>query len=221
MHPEDFEASPAGRCIRTPRGYWAFVPHPLPPSLELNWSLVRLLSEADRALSELAGAGRLLPNPHLLIGPYMRREAVLSSRIENTQAGMGDLFFFEADETEPPKAPDVREVANYVQALDYGLTRLQELPISTRTEAARPHGVFRRQRHMARVDNRPTELGKSFSRPLSRDRKEPGHQGRTGCAGQQHSAQPRLIDRAAPKTSGLVERIAQIPDAEEAILKGS
>ncbi len=132
MHPEDFEASPAGRCIRTPRGYWAFVPHPLPPSLELNWSLVRLLSEADRALSELAGAGRLLPNPHLLIGPYMRREAVLSSRIENTQAGMGDLFFFEADETEPPKAPDVREVANYVQALDYGLTRLQELPISTR-----------------------------------------------------------------------------------------
>ncbi len=132
MHPEDFEASLAGRCIRTPRGYWAFVPHPLPPSLELNWSLVRLLSEADRALSELAGAGRLLPNPHLLIGPYMRREAVLSSRIENTQAGMGDLFFFEADETEPPKAPDVREVANYVQALDYGLTRLQELPISTR-----------------------------------------------------------------------------------------
>jgi Fic family protein len=132
MHPEDFAASPAGRCLRTPRGYWAFVPHPLPPALELDWSLVRLISEADRVLSELSGAGRLLPNPHLLIGPYMRREAVLSSRIENTQAGMSDLFFFEADETAPPRAPDVREVANYVQALDYGLARLQALPISTR-----------------------------------------------------------------------------------------
>ncbi len=94
--------------------------------------MVRLISEADRVLSELSGAGRLLPNPHLLIGPYMHREAVLSSRIENTQAGMSDLFFFEADETAPPRAPDVREVANYVQALDYGLARLQALPISTR-----------------------------------------------------------------------------------------
>lgn len=132
MNPEDFRASSVGQCIRIPPGYWAFIPHPLPPQLKLDWDLVRLLSEADRALSELSGAGRLLLNPHLLIGPYMRREAVLSSRIENTQAGMGDLFLFEADESELPGAPDVREVANYMRATDYGLARLKELPISIR-----------------------------------------------------------------------------------------
>lgn len=132
MNPKDFKASSAGRCIRTLQRYWAFVPHPLPPTLALDWELVRLLSDADRALSELSGAGRLLLNPHLLIGPYMRREAVLSSRIENTQAGMSDLFFFEADETGPLRAPDVKEVANYMSAMDYGLARLKELPISIR-----------------------------------------------------------------------------------------
>lgn len=132
MNPDDFQMSSAGQCIRTLQGYWAFVPSPLPPTLELDWALVRLISEADHALSELSGAGRLLLNPHLLIAPYMRREAVLSSRIENTQAGMNDLFFFEADDTEPPRVPDVQEVANYVQAMEYGLERLQELPISVR-----------------------------------------------------------------------------------------
>ena len=132
MNPDDFQSSSAGRCIRTLQRFWAFVPHPLPPPIDLDWDLVRLLSEADRALSELSGAGRLLPNPHLLIGPYMRREAVLSSRIENTQAGLSDLFFFEADEAEPLRAPDVREVANYVQAMDYGISRLRDLPISIR-----------------------------------------------------------------------------------------
>jgi Fic family protein len=132
MNPEDFQASSAGWCIRTLQRYWAFVPHPLPPQLTLDWELVRLLSEADRALSELSGAGRLLPNPHLLIGPYMRREAVLSSRIENTHAGMSDLFLFEADDTEPLRVPDVKEVANYMHAMDHGLARLKELPISIR-----------------------------------------------------------------------------------------
>ena len=104
----------------------------MPPPLELDWELVQLISDADRSLSELSGAGRLLPNPHLLISPYVRREAVLSSRIEDTQAGMDDLFYFEADENEPPRVPDVREVANYVRALNHGLDRLADLPISTR-----------------------------------------------------------------------------------------
>jgi Fic family protein len=132
MDAEVFKSSTAGRCFRTTAGYWAFLPNPLPPPLELDWDLARLISEADQALSELSGAGRRLPNPHLLIQPYIRREAVMSSRIENTQAGLEDLFLFEADESEPPKVPDVREVANYVRAMEYGLERLTELPISCR-----------------------------------------------------------------------------------------
>ncbi|HXW68437.1 MAG TPA: Fic/DOC family N-terminal domain-containing protein, partial [Dissulfurispiraceae bacterium] len=132
LNPGDFENSPAGKCVRTTRGYCAFIPNPLPPALAYDKKLIGLLSEADRLLGELSGTGRLLPNPYLLIAPYSRREAVSSSRIEGTQASLNDLFFFEAAEVEEPKAPDVREVNNYVRAMEYGLNRLKNLPISVR-----------------------------------------------------------------------------------------
>jgi len=108
------------------------VPHPLPPRIKYDKELIRLLSEADRLLGELSGTGRLLPNPYLLIAPYVRREAVSSSRIEGTQASLSDLFFFEAAEKREPRVPDVREVSNYVSAIDYGIERLKDLPISVR-----------------------------------------------------------------------------------------
>jgi Fic family protein len=132
MQPTDFTEHKSGKVIKTPQDYWAFYPDPLPPSLPLSWDLVRQNSEADRALSELAGVARNIPNPHLLIGPFIRREAVLSSRIEGTEASLSDLLFFEAAKTGTPKPPDVREVANYVNALEYGLARLKDLPISLR-----------------------------------------------------------------------------------------
>jgi Fic family protein len=108
------------------------VPSPLPPSLTLTWELAGEISTADRALSELAGLVRTLPNPHLLISPFIRSEAVLSSRIEGTQASLSDLFFFEASPSAERHGGDVQEVANYVEALEYGLSRLADLPLSTR-----------------------------------------------------------------------------------------
>lgn len=132
MKPEEFSGTSSGKVIRTPNGYWAFVPHPLPPRIDYDPETVRLLSDADRGLGNLAGIGQLLPNPHLLIAPYIRREAVLSSRIEGTQASLSDLLYFEAAEEELPRAPDVREVRNYVQAMEYGLKRLERLPLSLR-----------------------------------------------------------------------------------------
>ncbi|HZX61178.1 MAG TPA: Fic/DOC family N-terminal domain-containing protein, partial [Candidatus Methylomirabilis sp.] len=84
MNPEEFASSTSGNVIRTVQGYWAFVPNPLPPPIEYDHEVVHLISEADRGLGRLAGIGQLLPNPHLLIAPYVRREAVLSSRIEGT-----------------------------------------------------------------------------------------------------------------------------------------
>jgi Fic family protein len=83
-------------------------------------------------LGELSGTGSLLTNPYLLIAPYTKREAVSSSRIEGTEASLGDLFIFEADRSKIPKIPDVREVFNYVQAMEHGIRRLKELPISTK-----------------------------------------------------------------------------------------
>ena len=106
MKPTDFGPNRSGVLIKAPQDFWAFNPNPLPPPLDLSWELVHDISEADRALSELAGVARTLPNPHLLISPFMRREAILSSRIEGTQASLSDLFIFEAshieDEAFPP-----------------------------------------------------------------------------------------------------------------------
>ena len=128
----DFTEKAPGRPIRTAQDYWAFVPQPLPPALEIDWELANTLSEADRSLSELSGVARTLPNPHLLIAPFVRREAVLSSRIEGTQAGFSDLLFFEAAPSAKPPIEDVKEVANYVSALEHGLARLKDLPVSLR-----------------------------------------------------------------------------------------
>ena len=134
MNPEDFKNSTAGRCYRTitQPAYWTYVPYLLPPQIDMDWELANLLSNADIKLGELSGAGQLLPNPHLLISPFIRREAVMSSRIENTQSGLDDLFFFEADETEPPPMSDVKEIRNYVRAMEYGIKQLPKLSISYR-----------------------------------------------------------------------------------------
>ena len=130
MDPQDFNNSPSGKTIQSRQGYWAYVPNTLPPPVEYNSAVVQLVSEAERALGELSGAGSLLPNPSILISPYIRREAVSSSRIEGTQASLSDLFFFEASGAEESPRSDVQEVQNYVRAIDYGLERLKELPLS-------------------------------------------------------------------------------------------
>jgi Fic family protein len=133
MNPDDFRAPQAGKVIRTPKGYFAFIPSHLPPDLVFDDRLVMALSQADAALSELSGSGRHLPNPHLLIAPYIRREAVLSSRIEGTKAELSDLWLGDVESGEKrPETADVLEVKNYVTALEYGIQRLTDLPLSLR-----------------------------------------------------------------------------------------
>jgi len=128
-----FNCPEAGRVIRTSEGYNAFLPAPPSPKLAYDAPLVLALSRADSALSELAGLGRLLPNPRLLIAPYLRREAVLSSRIEGTRASLSDILMDEAQADIPHgDDADVREVRNYVTALEYGIKRLGSLPPSLR-----------------------------------------------------------------------------------------
>src|SRR5712691_3515920 len=117
---------------RAAGGYTAFVPDPLPPEITWTPALVRALSDADRLIGRLAGEGGRLPNPHLLIRPFVRREAVLSSRIEGTQATLGELLAAEAGAPVERSPADLREVANYVTALEYGVKRLEALPLSLR-----------------------------------------------------------------------------------------
>lgn len=98
---------------------------------KFSFEFVRILSEADRGIGVLKSLGKLIPNPNLLVAPYVRKEAVQSSRIEGTQASLSEIFYYEASK-EKPKHGDVLEVLNYVRAMNYGLSRLKELPLSLR-----------------------------------------------------------------------------------------
>src|ERR1041385_8684143 len=106
---------PAGRVVRCGT-YKAFVPDPPPTTIDATPSILRAMSDADRLIGRLAGEGRALPNPHLLMRPFVRREAVLSSRIEGTRATLGELLEAEAGDAIERSPDDLREVANYVTA---------------------------------------------------------------------------------------------------------
>jgi Fic family protein len=122
----------SGKWIHCQGGYKAFVPDPLPPKIEWTPALIRALSDADRLIGQLAGEGGRLPNPHILMRPFIRREAVLSSRIEGTQSTLGEVLAAEAGASVERSPTDLREVANYVAALEYGKDRLPDLSLSLR-----------------------------------------------------------------------------------------
>ena len=114
--------------------YKAFVPKPLPPDppVSMDQELWQYLSDADRAIARLDALSEMLPNPDLFVAMYVRKEAVLSSQIEGTQASLVDILEYEADRAISGLPDDVGEVVNYVGAINYGLARLRELPVSLR-----------------------------------------------------------------------------------------
>jgi Fic family protein len=123
----------AGRYVSQPAGFDAFHPAPYPPTdLTLDRRLLDLLSTADHELGRLVGASEILPNPDLFVRMYVRREAVMSSQIEGTQASLMDVLEYEAMRARGEHDIDVREVSNYVAALRYGLRRVTSLPLSLR-----------------------------------------------------------------------------------------
>lgn len=128
----NIKESPSGQIINTRRGYKAFRPNDLPPKFEWTTSLVNSLSRADHILGMLSREGAKLPNPHLLIRPFITREAVLSSRIEGTQATVGEMLANDAGIKVDRSPDDMQEVHNYIVALDYAIERMKELPLSLR-----------------------------------------------------------------------------------------
>ncbi|KQV81849.1 Fic family protein [Rhizobium sp. Root1220] len=111
----------------------AFVPPPLPPEPAIDvLSLLERLSLAERALGRLDGITILLPQQELFLYMYVRKEAVLSSQIEGTQSTLSDLLRFETEARKGQPVDDIREVSNYVDAMMYGLERLETLPMSLR-----------------------------------------------------------------------------------------
>ena len=131
-HYVDIQQSSAGRIIKSPNGYKSFIPNTLPPKLEWDNAVVNALSRADYLLGKLAREGSQLPNPHLLIRSFITREAVLSSKIEGTQATLGEILAANAGAQVKQNTDDLQEVQNYIKALDYGLKHLAEFPLSLR-----------------------------------------------------------------------------------------
>ena len=132
MDRAEYPSTRFGKARRTPgrHGYVAYFPAPIPRELELPASTVKLLGDADSALGQLAAVGRLITNPELLSRPYLLREAVSSTRIEGTQASIADVL--DVDAAGESAGPDVEEVVNYIEAMRWGLARMERLPLSVR-----------------------------------------------------------------------------------------
>lgn len=126
------QESKTGRYVTLAGGGTAFVPNPLPPDppFDVDAEMWRLLSQADRALGRLDGASEILPNPDLFVAMYVRKEAVLSSQIEGTQASLTDLLEYEVKKPTLKGLLDVGEVVNYVAAMNYGQEEMRKRPLS-------------------------------------------------------------------------------------------
>jgi Fic family protein len=154
MKRTDFTSNSPGRTVSIGKELIAFIPDPLPPELALTPRISGLCDDAMIALGGLRQIIPFLPNPHLMTGPFLRREAVLSSKIEGTYTNLEQLYLFEAEGNEAggqgPDASDAREVLNYVRALQHGLARIKEIPIC---------GRLLKEMHAILIEGLPTERG--------------------------------------------------------------
>jgi Fic family protein len=126
MNPDDFTSNAPGELVKNLHGAWSFVPHALPPRIEMDEELVSLLNLAERALGRLVGKAESLPDPRIAVRSFIRREAELSSRIENTFADFRALALFEQTRSVARQVPDVREVWNNERAISCGVEAVQQ-----------------------------------------------------------------------------------------------
>src|SRR5437660_4898421 len=173
-----FEPPYKDQLVRVSEGIWACVPRHLPPAP--NWQTTKVigaLSKAERAVGRLDYAGRHVQNPHLLIRPLMRVEAVISSRIEGTLASLPDVLLFEATPQVEPRTPDVREVVNYVEALESGLdaTSIQAitLPLIREMHKILMKGVRGSQRNPGELRREQNWIGAHANTPIEQARYVP------------------------------------------------
>jgi Fic family protein len=134
MAPRQSKETRSGLFVPQGDGYSAFVPKPLPPTppIELDSELLALLEQSGTELGRLDGVARVIPDPDFFVSMYVRREAVLSSQIEGTQSTLEDLLEREIGAGGDDHRSDVLDIVNYVQAMNFGLERLQTLPLSLR-----------------------------------------------------------------------------------------
>lgn len=172
MDATHFVDSPFGSATREPgnkRAFTYYLPKPLPRQLDLGTRVVAALSEADAALGHLQGLGMLITDPSLLIGPYLRREALASSRIEGTQASLSDVFQSEIDAE--ARNDDTAEVHRYLKATRQAYELAQELPITQRlilqVHATLLEGVRGEEKSPGEFRRSPVWVGRAGATPDS------------------------------------------------------
>jgi len=165
-----FKAPQFGAATRRPGDKWAFtyfLPTPILRSLPLDGETVLAMSEADNALGHLQGLGRLIPQPDLLVGPFLTREALSSSRIEGTKASLSDVL--KAEEGTSERNDDVAEVQRYLAAMRLGLGLVQKLPVTQRlinqVHAVLMEGVRGEERRPGEIRNSPVWIGSATATP--------------------------------------------------------
>lgn len=170
VDPKLFQSKDFGRLYRHAASgwdFWAFKPNPIPRTMNLAPETVLALSEADAALGRLAGAGRQLHDPNIFVRPYITREALASSRIEGTQATLEDVFREEAAAADEPTRSSVREVSNYMAAMDLGLG--SDLPFVGRVvreiHDRLMHGVRGEGKQPGEFRNEPVWIGSPTDAP--------------------------------------------------------
>jgi Fic family protein len=163
FNPKDFTADAPGKLLPMPGGHFAFIPNLLPPALKYEGKIPRLIEEANLALGYLRGSAQTLPNPHMLIRAFQQREALLSSRIEGTIADPQELLFADVKKLET-LTPNVREVRNYVDAITFGLGRLEKIPVSLRLirdlHKTLMHGVRGQEQRPGEFRDIPNYIGR-------------------------------------------------------------
>lgn len=136
MDGDRFVDSAFGQPTRQPGNKWAFayyLPKHIPRQMQLSSEIVVAMSDADAALGHLQGLGMVITDPSLLIGPYLRREALSSSRIEGTQASLSELLQSEVDAT--ASDDDTEEVRRYLEATELAYRLAESLPLTQRLVA--------------------------------------------------------------------------------------
>jgi len=173
MDPSQFTSATFGTVKREPGkkwAFWYFHPAPIPRELPLAPTTIHALSKADAAVGQLQGLCQLIHDPELLVGPYVRREAVASSRIEGTQASLSDLLQAEAADGEG-RSEDVAEVERYLTATRHGYEAIRSLPISQRLlkeiHAILLDGVRGKEKLPGELRRSPVWIGASHDNPDS------------------------------------------------------
>jgi Fic family protein len=171
-----FSSTAPGRFVQTEQGATAFVPDPLPRQIRLDNPCIHALARAERTVGQLRETAASPFNPYLITSPMMRREAILSSRMEGTITTPEELLLFEvgASAEGPSKSEDTEEVRNYMLAMNHGLRRLAELPIClrliTEIHATLLSGVRGKQERPGEFRQSQNWIGNHAGAPISEAR---------------------------------------------------